>query len=230
MSYILEALRKSEQQRQLGGAPKLHSAQFTTAAPENRSPWLYAAALTLALIAFGIGWLRPWQTELHGSTADPVVITQRSEPAVAPVREQPVSPLVIEPPRREVAAPRAAAPATAVELHAAQTGTRHAADSSPPNTLPAREKQNPAPSVAARAQSDKVLSIAELPPALRQELPPIAVSIHAYSGTPKDRLVGVNDRLLHEGDAVSDDLILERITPDGMVFKFKGVRFQRGVQ
>jgi general secretion pathway protein B len=58
----------------------------------------------------------------------------------------------------------------------------------------------------------------------------MTITVHAYSRAPKDRLVGVNDKLLHEGDAAAPDLVLERITPDGMVFTYKGVRFQRGVQ
>ena len=57
----------------------------------------------------------------------------------------------------------------------------------------------------------------------------MTVSVHSYSRVPKDRLVGINDRLLHEGDAVAPGLVLERITPDGMIFSYKGTRFHRGV-
>jgi general secretion pathway protein B len=56
------------------------------------------------------------------------------------------------------------------------------------------------------------------------------ITVHAYSRTPKDRLVGVNDKLLREGDTLTPDLVLERITPDGMIFSYKGSRFQRGVR
>jgi general secretion pathway protein B len=69
-----------------------------------------------------------------------------------------------------------------------------------------------------------------LPASVRQQLPPMTITVHAYSRTPKDRLVGVNDKLLHEGESLTPEIVLEKITPDGMVFNFKGTRFQRGVQ
>ena len=58
----------------------------------------------------------------------------------------------------------------------------------------------------------------------------MTITVHAYSRTPKDRLVGVNDRLLHEGDALTPELVLEKITPEGMIFSYKGTRFLHGVQ
>ena len=56
--------------------------------------------------------------------------------------------------------------------------------------------------------------------------------------TPLDRWVTVhhgdqlllNDQLLHEGESLSPGLVLEQITPDGMVFSFRGYRFRQGVQ
>jgi len=58
----------------------------------------------------------------------------------------------------------------------------------------------------------------------------MTVTVHAYSATPKDRLVGVNDKLLREGDSLAPDLVLEKITPDGMVLSYKGTKFQRGLR
>jgi general secretion pathway protein B len=69
-----------------------------------------------------------------------------------------------------------------------------------------------------------------LPLALQQELPPLTISVHAYSGRPGDRLVGINNRMLREGDSVAPGLKLEQITPEGMVFGYKGYSFRRGVK
>jgi general secretion pathway protein B len=51
-----------------------------------------------------------------------------------------------------------------------------------------------------------------------------------YSGKPKDRLVGINDRMLREGASLGPDLVLEQITPDGMVLSYKGYRFLQGTR
>lgn len=76
----------------------------------------------------------------------------------------------------------------------------------------------------------RIVPLAELPAAVQQELPKIAVALHAYSSKPQDRLVSINDRLLSEGDYVVPGLRLEQITPDGMVLSFRGYRFSRGVK
>lgn len=74
------------------------------------------------------------------------------------------------------------------------------------------------------------MSMAELPPQILQEIPPIAVQLHAYSNIPGERLVNINFRSLREGGYVTPDLRLEQITQDGMIFSYKGYRFQRGIR
>jgi general secretion pathway protein B len=71
---------------------------------------------------------------------------------------------------------------------------------------------------------------AELPSAIQQEIPKLSILFHLYSGNPKDRLVGINDRMLREGDPVAPGLVLEQVTPDGMVLSYKGYRFLHGTR
>ena len=237
MSYILEALRKSDQQRKLGAAPKFHNADFAAAEPPVRPAWLYAVAgLAFAVIAFVLGWLRPWQSE---PKTEPAAAQARApDRAVAPVPESRASepaPSAGAPP----AVPRTAVAPTVSRQSPVDANTLAEARSSKPVSRDNRRSVNKQKESAseppsgeapkAPAQAEKVQSYSELPAAVRQELPPISVSVHAYSRTPKDRLVGINDKLLHEGDTVANNLVLERITPEGMVFNYKGTRFQRGV-
>ena len=58
----------------------------------------------------------------------------------------------------------------------------------------------------------------------------MAVTAHSYSKKPKAGFVFVNDRMLHEEELLAPGLKLERITPDGMIFSYKGYRFRRGLQ
>ena len=74
------------------------------------------------------------------------------------------------------------------------------------------------------------MAIAELPVSIQQEIPKMSISVHAYSGTPKERLVGLNERMLREGDYLAPGLLLEQITPDGVIMSYKGYRFRRGVR
>jgi len=236
MSYILEALRKSDQQRQLGAAPKFHGASIAASAPETRPAWQYAVlGVGFALIAFAIGWLRPWQSDPKPTPA----VASAAEPSPKQVSPLPETPRPLA--TSSVAAPAAHAPAPATSRQST-VDSNTVAEARPPKPA----SRDPKPSVRKSAESgserpssearkgpvpsEKVQAYSELPAAVRQELPPISVSVHAYSLTPKDRLVGINDKLLHEGDTVANNLVLERITPDGMVLNYKGTRFQRGVQ
>jgi len=89
----------------------------------------------------------------------------------------------------------------------------------------------PAGSAAAdAARLQTVNSMVELPLSVQQELPAMTISVHAYSGNPGKRLVGINNRILREGEYVVPGLKLEQITPDGMIFSYKGYSFRRGVK
>jgi general secretion pathway protein B len=72
------------------------------------------------------------------------------------------------------------------------------------------------------------MTFAELPLSIQQDIPKLSILFHVYSGNPGGRLVGINDRMLREGDSVAPGLVLEQITPDGMILAYKGYRFLRG--
>jgi len=74
------------------------------------------------------------------------------------------------------------------------------------------------------------MSISELPPAIQQSIPRMAISVHAYSPKPQDRVAMINGRMLREGQELAPGLRLEQVTPDGMIFSFGGYHFHRGLQ
>ena len=239
MSYILDALRKSDQQRQRGAAPTLLAGQTAVAAPKQPITLTYGL-LAAALLGAGmvIGWLRPWQAEQALPGRTPIVVATPLEspapqaaPAPLPPRPAPQLQIAAPPPpaaRAPVAAPAKPPPAARAKAETASAPRK--AESGVPGKASA-----PAPAPAAAAAADagrapSVISMAELPLSLQQELPAMAISVHAYSGNPRDRLVGINNRMLREGDEAAPGLKLEQITPDGMIFGYKGYSFRRGVK
>lgn len=73
MSYILDALKKSDQQRNLGVTPTLQVAQVTVAAPKRPSLFHYGLLAAVLLVAgVAIGLLRPWQTEQMPAETGPI--------------------------------------------------------------------------------------------------------------------------------------------------------------
>jgi general secretion pathway protein B len=219
MSYILDALRKSDQQRQRGAAPTLLAGQATAVAPKHPA-FLAYGLLAAVLVGAGmaIGWLRPWQPasapsemapqskpELQVQNATPAA---QAAPALVPTKPQ---------------GPARAKPKT--------DGTPREADAAVPGKTAAPPPEQPVGTAAAdSARVQTVISMAELPLSVQQELPAMTISVHAYSGNPGNRLVGINNRMLREGEYVVPGLKLEQITPDGMIFAYKGYSFRRGVK
>ena len=222
MSYILDALRKSDQQRQHGAAPTLRTAQPVRHTSKPAAFWLFGV-LALAMVGAGmaIGWLRPWDRVQPLPPTPPVgakpAATTSTETAMqTPIPAQSV--LTQELPARESSRiqPRNSPPAAAA---AKKQAAIQSADAPRVDTA----------SASRSAPATKVLPMSELPPAIQQEIPPMSISVHAYSSRPTDRMVSINDRLLREGGTVPPGLTLDEITPDGMVFSYKGYRFRRGL-
>lgn len=229
MSYILEALKKSDQQRQRGATPTLPTSPVAIAAPKQ-PVFLYYGLLAATVLAAGIliGWLRPWQAEQPAPATEPVA----AKPPIS-ASAQPPLPEPPEMPRKTVQELPAAnstpavqpAPMVAAMKPDLPAPARTETHSAPPAvTAPMPEKP------AEAAQEQKVIPMAELPLQIQQEIPAMTIPLHAYSSKPRDRLVSINDRMLKEGESLAPGLRLEQITPDGLIFSYKGYRFRRGVQ
>ena len=246
MSYILDALRKSDQQRQQGATPTLASVPLPVQEPRRRRVlWLGALAAVLFIMGIGIGWWLPWQPEMpHPDRAPMHPLAAGAAPRFSDSGE------TAEPPQRarsqakegilvSAAPPVANATQTSPGVQptapavAAEEGRRERAI----NTTAAPHAPAPAGSATPfgaeagpSTVESKIMARSDLPAAILQEVPKMTVSLHAYSSNPTSRLVGVNDQLLHEGDSLAPGLVLEQITPADMVFSYKGFRFRQGVR
>ena len=253
MSYILDALRKSDQQRQRGTSPTLLAVQ-TTAVARKQPAFLAYGMLAAVLVGAGIviGWLRPWQSEqAPPGRPEPVAVKPlESTPLESTPREPAPAPAEMAPqPKPEPKLQNATRPAQAVpapsemaskpkpkrELPArAKPETdspSHEADAAAPSRTAAPAPERPVDTAAADAAGEQsVISMAELPLSVRQALPAMTISVHAYSEIPAARMVGIDNRILREGEYLVPGLKLEQITPDGMIFGYKEYRFRRGVK
>ncbi|MDP2238758.1 MAG: general secretion pathway protein GspB [Burkholderiales bacterium] len=241
MSYILDALRKSDKQRQRGTAPTLLSAQATVAAPKQPA-FLGYALLGGALLCTGIviGWLRPWQPEQPVSATAPVAAVKPPESNTVAASQSALSDIAGRP-EQEAPAQKATSaapppvPTSAVIKQEQPAPARAETHRTPPKTSAAVTKAATAPAPplpsagTGTAQDQIAMAMAELPLSIQQEIPGMSIAVHAYSSQPKDRLVSINNRLLREGMSLAPGLTLEQITPDGMVFSYKGYRFSRRV-
>jgi general secretion pathway protein B len=222
MSYILEALKKSDQQRQRGTTPTLQAAQLTVLAPQ-RPMSVYYGLFALVLLATGItagitiGWLRPWQPQSMPVKAEPVAL-QQVEPATLPVMPD----MPGDTAQKSASRNPAVQAVSVADTEQSYKPARVAAE--PVAATPVQDKP------VSAAQDDQAIPLSELPPHIQHEIPAMEVQLHAYASVPGERLVSINSIRLREGGSLMLGLRLEQITPDGMIFSYKGYRFRRGVR
>jgi len=222
MSYILDALRKADAERERGHVPGIHAQPMiggsaSPAAPRARAPWpwIVAGALALALVV-ALGWFL-----LRGAAS--VAIESRPAPDAA-------APPVAPPPRTAAVAPVTPPAATKDEALPVIRQTRPAAPAPAATPTPATTptaKAEAKPAAAASAQGEaRIYALAELPDEIKRQLPAVSVGGSAYSKKAADRILIVNGQVLHEGDKVTPDLVLQQIKLRAAVLAFKGYRYE----
>src|SRR5450755_257350 len=227
MSYILDALRRAEAERERGAVPGLQSQQHSIEgeddAPERSRLLVWMViALAFALIAT-LAW-----TLLGGSgvPARPIAEGPVTPAPAPPATAAPVAQSLAEiaatpsastapPPQAPVTAPVAAPmpvpvpapmPATLPPPRPA-TATVKAA---PPVALAAPKAVAPTPAAAA-ASEPRVYAQSELPEEIRREIPRVAINGSSYSGDAASRMVMINGQVFHEGDQLGAGLVLDKI-------------------
>ena len=210
MSYILDALKKAEENRRQDKSPDLmtvHEKQDT--ATKKRSPWPYILIAAILLNAAVVAvWLIPRQSTKEGTIPELTIeekenhaVTQTNRKMVASIPEKDVSAVSVDPVRID----RSEIPQTG------QTATD--VDETEINT-----------SIDINADG-KVPDINELPLSFTEDLPDIKISGHVFFDTPSDRLIIVNGRPSREGDIVASGLQIEEITSSGVIFIYDDRRF-----
>ncbi|MFA7384287.1 MAG: general secretion pathway protein GspB [Desulfurivibrionaceae bacterium] len=222
MSFILEALKKSEQQRQQKNAPQQEVRQRNIVIPARRSGWspYWLAAGLLPLLLLFAWWLsgRMESTpEMSPATpAHPSSSAQSRQPEEAPVPRD----FVAVPPPLSEDFPIEVSTATSIKKHGKATdpAPRESLKAAVPNTAAVSEQPEAHP-------GEKAPLYLDLPKELRDRMPRLIMSMHYHSPDPERRLVRINDRLLHEGDWLSGELQLVEITPTGATLNFLGKSF-----
>ncbi len=92
----------------------------------------------------------------------------------------------------------------------------------PPAEPPSRLKKEAPP-------NGKIFELNDLPSSLKSALPEFKVSAHVYNLDRQNRMVRVNDKILHEGEELSPGLKVEEIIPGGIIFSYQGYRFRFGL-
>lgn len=249
MSYILEALKKAQAERQLGNAPTIHApqpVQASTAAGDglagSRKPLLFGigAGVIVALAGAVLLWHRTPAVQVAQAPRAAVVATPAptSAPLAAPpapaggasatlaVRAPEPLPAPV-PAAPRVADTHAAAPASPLTRTAPGPDTRGVTPmAAAPAPVQAQAVAAPAAPASASAPEDSLPSLQQLPESIRAQIPRVSFGGYMYSANPADRLVLVDKGLRREGEEVGPGLVLEKLLPHAAVMNFRGVRYR----
>lgn len=240
MSFILDALKKSENQRQRQIGPSL--ADVPVRRKKNERPWWAFAIAALLVVNLGILAI---VLVRNGGAAD-----AKPVPSEEPTTGS--APTVNVPPQR-APAPAASPPPIAPSLATGSAVRTLAEEALPENSAEAVDPAHPdlsaaanvppgpsivrpidAPSVAPvssrpaydpSAPSNEILPTHASLVAGGTNLPDLRLDIHVYSPNPAERFVYVNMRKYSEGQPLSEGPSVERITSDGVVLNQQGLRF-----
>ncbi|HEX5788293.1 MAG TPA: general secretion pathway protein GspB [Woeseiaceae bacterium] len=228
MSFILDALRKSESERQQQQAAEfatVPSGAAATTAP--RWLWLLGLLLVLNLVVLAVFLLRGEPAgKAAGTAASDAPVTADSPPAVtragspADASAQPPA----RAPAREAAASfserladvRESRPDSAAAPAESPAGSGRTAPPAPRDT---------ATTAAVRPGVATVPSLEQLQLEGAVDLPPLHLDLHVYNEAAGRRFVSINMQKYRENERLSEGPLVREITREGVVLEHDGHLF-----
>lgn len=232
MSFILDALKKSENERQQ--VTPAEFAHVPSSPAESRTPvwlWLLGGLLAINAIVL-VGFMT------RGTAPEPIAashsVTESAEPAPAPAERPELSATAAAQTRADTApsfADRVAQARTERQTPndaspvAAGSDAAPAAARRPVATAPVELSPTPMQESAPEPAGSFLPSIDELRMQGAVSLPDLHVDIHVYSDVPADRFVFINMNKYRESDRLGEGPVIREITRDGVVLEHRGTAF-----
>lgn len=232
MSYILDALKRSERERRGQGPANDPLLEGGAPAPAPSRP-LWPVLLGLALLAnAGVlaGYLLLREPAPSRAVAPPPSTgpATESQPRPRQAPETPPGPSAeasAEPPESAPAAAPPEPPPPAEPTAAEPARQQASAESAPPAAEASPPPPDAAPSTPA-APWEALPYLEELPAGFRSSVPGVTVNVHVFTDDPARRFVLVDLRRYREGDELPGGLRLLHITPEGVALGWRGRRFR----
>jgi len=244
MSYILDALKKSEQQRSSVNVP-IKTPPLTPQPVSGTSPFTLPLILLAAALAGGwffVHFQQPLNPPLPPAKI-PITDPAHREAQTSSIQTQDYN-LVIPLSKTEPAIPAIRPHQQSIIATATRIDHQAPSPRNKPDIIPIFKPITPASPVS-RADSqqielpDKIAqpspaeanipSRRELPVSVQQSLPPINIEGHIYDANPVARMVIINGAIRREKQRIDHGMILEEITPNGVILSYQGHVFHMGV-
>ena len=210
MSFILDALKKSEHKRKAehDQEPRVvfDPAPVNTSVSRRWIPLVVLLLLCVVLLLAVLVWQRTGQ--------EGVIPEQRVVDIESPAPEARGAVVMPVVPPSEALPPVLERQPEIEPLQAVAVAEQ--------DDAPVREDSVP----ETAADQDRLFTIAELPADVRRRLPTLHMALHAYNANDAvASMVQINGRLVREGAQITDNLTVEEITMNGAILRTEGYRF-----
>jgi general secretion pathway protein B len=250
MSFILDALKKSENERQRQVGPSLADVQVSRR--RNEKPWWVVAVAALLVVNLGVllvvltrGDARPASQGAGQAAQQDAAAAQQpqrnstSTNSTSNEAQQyggtqiPAGDLPLPAGQRTPPSPAVHSLADEADAHDYGAGVAAAAALVPEGPPMVRPIEAPwvAPATTRAAADPRAAAEQEMLPTFSDitasgtSLPELHLDIHVNSGNPAERFIFVNMRKYTEGQTLSEGPTVERITADGVILNHRGLRF-----
>ncbi len=242
MSYILDALKKAEQEREQGAVPGLHAQQVLSSEAPASAPGLSPltwAGIGVALTLAGVLTWHNWPAKVDAGASSGMGASTTTPANMLPEQTTVAPPAA--PTVGQTGAPPASPRATNTDVAMQVDGGPPAGTSRPwpaqatlsvpgprggEQTGSQRQARSNAADSSAREPAPPPSALADLPESLRKELPPLSVGGAMHSTVRAQRMLVLNGQVLHEGESPQPGLVLEEIRLKSAVLNYKGQRFE----
>jgi len=251
MSYILDALEKSEQERKQGEVPGLNT--FQDQIRPSRSPHRRLFYLLIGILLPNILIITLWlffreppapaqvPTTTSASTATPTgdaspvvtttTIAETSQPQEVDNNSAPISETteMDQQSQPEITTKQDSSPAPTQEIENIAESELTEIEEQP--GLVALEnsdiKDEELYDIQEKAEPviPALVSFENLPEDIRSDLPELNIAAHYFSNNPSARMASINGRIMRQGQTITRGLIIEEITREGVIFSFRKHRF-----
>jgi general secretion pathway protein B len=249
MSFILDALKKSENERQRQIGPSL--ADLPVSKRSSDKPWWAVIVAALLVVNLGVLLIVLTRTDAKPApqaapaTAAPAAQQQQRVMIPPPVAPPPgsnahsladeaaiggesgvVDPLVNANPNLAAAAAVPEGPPMVRPIQPPNvTPTAVAPAVAPPSAASATASPNWMSRATAAPSASEVLPTSMELAAAGTSVPDMRLDIHVYSANPAERFVFVNMKKYTEGQTLAEGPTVERITPEGVIVNQRGLRY-----
>ncbi len=218
MSYILDALRKADRERNLGEVPDLEASHWGVRRQARSQRWIWIVGALLVFNGLLVAYVL-FDRGARDTTTDVVAGTQ-----TAP-GQRPLVPV----PRQRVEPPQPARARQPVPVRKPPPQPPARAQAPAPSFTPAPKVQTapPASQPAVDATGEfKLQEWRDLPLEFRSRFTLPRIDVHVFAEDPGRRFIMADLKKYREGETMDNGAVLERIHPGSIQLNYEGTRFR----